>query len=209
MSANRRLVPVVIASVAVVAVVVTVLVIAVIPFPEFLQPVAGQFDGRLAFVNEDNCINVADLASTSIEEVFCETDASFVEQLSWTDEGIGFVVYTNTTILRFIDPDTGAVLSTETVDAGDARRVPEPLASDVYSDRIGDDVVLRDGADIVLRLTAPDRYWVEHGIRRADGLYAITDSQGRLAVFRVNTTPVLIAEGVRGWGAVAWEPVSG
>ena len=209
MTTNRRLIPVVAASLIVVAIIVTVLAIAVIPFPEFSEPLAGEFEGRLAFVDQDNCIHVADLATVTITEVFCESEGSFVEQLSWTDEGLAFVIYTNATILRHIDPDTGVVLSTETIDPVDGREVPGRVDSDLYMDKDGDTAVLRDGADIVLRVEAPDRYWIEYGAKRTDGLYAFTDSQGRLAVFRANTTPVLIAEDVRSWGGFAWEPFSG
>ena len=209
MTTNRRLIPVVVASLAIVAIVVTVLMIAVIPFPEFAKPLAGEFEGRLAFVDSDNCIHVADLATVTITEVFCESEGSFVEQLSWADDGLTFVIYTNATILRRIDPDSGEVLATEAIDPVDGREVPGRVASDLYMDKDGDTAVLRDGAAIVLRLEAPDRYWIEYGAERADGLYAFTDSQGRLAVFRANTTPVLIAEDVRSWGGFAWEPLSG
>ena len=209
MTTNRRLIPVVVASLAIVAVVVTVLTIAVIPFPEFSEPLAGEVEGRLAFVDQDNCIHVADLATVTATELFCESEGSFIEQLSWTEDGLAFVIYTNATVLRHIDPETGAVLSTETIDPVDGRELPRRIDSDLYMDKDGDTAVLRDGADIVLRLEAPDRYWIEYGAKRADGLYAFTDSQGRLAVFRANTTPVLVAEDVRSWGGFAWEPFSG
>ncbi len=209
MTTNRRLIPVVAASVAVIATVAVVLAIAVIPFPEFAPLTAGEFDGRIAFVDQDNCLHVADLDRATTREVLCESDNSFIEQLAWTEEGLGFVIYTNATIRRVIDPDTGAVLITETFDPADGREVPGRLDSDVYMDKDGNEAVLRDGADEVLRFSAPDRYWIEFGIKRTDGLYAFTDSQGRLAVFRANTSPVLVAEDVRSWGGFAWEPLSG
>lgn len=210
MTQNRRLVPVVVGSVAVIAVVATIIALAVVPFPEFPALSAGEFSGRLAFVDDANCLHVADLDLAVIREVYCEdTDRAFVENLSWTDEGLGFVFYTNVGNLRFIDPDTGAILSTEEIDTMEGRPVPEGPSSGVFMDREGDEVVLRDGSTELGRFIAPDRYFIEYGIKRDDGVYAVIDSQGRLAVLRAGSTPRLIAEDVRPWGAVAWEPLNG
>lgn len=210
MADNRRLVPVVVGSVAVVAVVATIIALSVVPFPEFPALAGGEFSGRLAFVDEANCLHVADLDSAEVRELYCEeSERAFVEHLTWTDEGLGLVFYTNTGSLRIIDPETGAVLSTDEIDPTEERQVPEGPSSGVFMDREDDQVVLRDGSTELGRFTAPDRYFIEYGVKRDDGVYAVIDSQGRLAVLRAGSTPKLVAEDVRPWGAVAWEPLNG
>lgn len=210
MAQNRRLVPVVVGSVAVIAIVATIIALAVVPLPEFPALAAGEFTGRLAFVDEDNCVHVANLETAAVREIYCEeSEQVFIDRLTWTDEGLGFVFHTNVGNLRFIDPETGAVLSTEEFDETKEREAPDYPSSDVFTDREGEEVILRDGTRVLVRFTAPDRYWIEFGIERDDGVYAVIDSQGRLAVLRADSTPKLVAEDVRPWGAVAWEPLNG
>lgn len=211
MSGNPRLLPVIIASIAVVAAVVVIVVASVIPIPGFPDLAPGQADGRLVYVNGDNCLRIADLDTATTSELRCEDDRESFDALTWTEEGIQAVLYRPSgAVLHTIDPTTGDVLATEDIsdDAFD-RRLGEDRV-DVWTDREEGRIVVRtpDGA-VVFEDEAPSSYWIEYGVEGPTGMWAIVDSEGRLAILDVGETPRLVDDDVRSWLSVAWEPVSG
>ncbi len=70
-------------------------------------------------------------------------------------------------------------------------------------------VVLYDtsGAEL-LRLEAPEQYYITSAARRPDGnLIAIADSSGRLGVFEPGGSgPFLVSDGMRAWPTPVWAP---
>ncbi len=210
MKNDPRLLPVLSASVAVIIAVVVIIVLSMIPLPNFPDLAPGQAEGRLVYVDWDNCLRVADLDRATTTELRCEGDRDSFDGLDWTDEGIEVVLYQPMgPILQVIDPETGSVIATEELNDNDFdRRIARSI--DIWTDREEGKIVMRtpDGT-VVFEAEAPSSYWIEYGETGPDGTWAIVDSEGRLAILEIGQTPRLVDEDVRSWMSVAWEPVSG
>ena len=210
MKDNPRLLPVIGASVAVITAVAVIIVLSVIPLPSFPDLAPGQAEGRLVYVDWDNCLRVADLDRATTSELRCEGDRDSFDGLDWTDRGIEVVLYQPMgPILQVIDPETGSVIATEELNDNDFdRRIARSI--DIWTDREEGKIVVRtpDGT-VVFEAEAPSSYWIEYGEAGPNGTWSIVDSEGRLAVLDIGGTPRLVDDNVRSWMSVAWEPISG
>ncbi len=109
---NRRLITSLVASAVVIAAVVVIVLLAVIPLPEFAALPEGKFTGSLAFIDEANCVVVADLGTGTVTELRCESENSYIEYLDWTEKGVETTTFTNRATTKVLDPVSGEVLET-------------------------------------------------------------------------------------------------
>jgi hypothetical protein len=208
---RRRLITSLVASAVVVAAVIVIIVVALIPLPEFSELPEGRFTGSLAFIDEGNCLNVADLEKATLTELRCENDNSYIEYLGWTEKGVEATTFQNRATTKVLDPVTGEVLETKTGDESylDPSANEDPMDGLVTDQPEPGVVVLYDSSGTeLLRLEAPEQYYITSAARRPDGhLIAIADSSGRLGVFEVDGPgPYLVADNVRSWPAPVWAP---
>jgi hypothetical protein len=202
----RRQILAIAASLAVIGAVIAVIVVAWIPLPEFAASIPGTMAGSIAFVDQENCIQVTDLGRATTDQIWCEPERGWIDQIVWTAEGLEMTTYLNQRTTRAFDPDTGELLETRT--GNDVE--PPPPAESLVVDRPDNSelVVYDETGDELITLTAPESYWIEVALPSPDGrLVAIVDSAGRLAVFaRDDQVPVLVAEEVRTWPYPVWRP---
>jgi hypothetical protein len=207
---QRRLAVAVIGSVLVVTMVVVIILAAMIPLPAFADLPRGRFDEVLVFVDEDNCIYVADLGPGTITELRCEPEPNWIEHLAWTSNGIEETTYRNGPTIKVLDPDTGQILETRVGDETSEPPVTDDQFDGMTVDRPeeGKIVIYDETGNTVLSLDAPERYWIQSVTSSSDGeLIAFADSAGRLGVFEPGGEgPYLVAEDVRGWPPPAWAP---
>lgn len=196
------------ASVAVIAVVGVVIAVALVPLPDFRPLPANTLQSSIAFVSNDNCLVVADLATGTGQELRCEPEEGWINEVEWTDEGIKTITYLNQPTARILDPETGSIVRTltgneviaETQDGGEALVVDRPVSGTV--------IIFDENHRELLRFEAPERYWVDAAVPSPDGdMVAIVDTETRLAVFdRSELVPYLIDTGVSSWPYPVWEP---
>jgi hypothetical protein len=202
----RRQVLAIVISLAVIGAVIAVIVVAWIPLPEFAASIPGTMAGSIAFVDQDNCVQVTDLGPATTDQIWCEPGRGWIDQIVWSEEGIEMTTYLNQRTTRVLDPDTGELLETRT--GNDAE--PPPPAESLVVDRSDSSelVVYDETGDELITLTAPESYWIEVALPSPDGrLVAIADSTGRLAVFALDDrVPVLVAEDVQPWPYPVWRP---
>lgn len=204
---SRRAVAV-IASMAVIALVIVVIALSLVPLPDFAALEPGQLSGSVAFVDEENCVLIADLERASVDELRCEPEQGWIDELAWSDRGIEITAYLNQPTTRVLDPSTGEVVDTL---VGDEVIVepPENAGTLLVDRRSENEVVIFDenGREL-LSLPASERYWVEVAAPSPDGeAVAFVDSLGRLAVFdRKTVEPTLVFEDVRSWPYPVWRP---
>lgn len=191
--------------VGVIALVVIVIAVSLVPLPVFEPLPAGTMTGSLAFVDEDNCLNVADLDHATVGDLRCEPEQTWIDVITWTTRGLEITTHGNQPITRVIDPLTGEVLETRT--GADIAEPPVDLIGlSVDRPDEGAITIYDEIGRVLLSLEGPDQYWIDSAIPHS-GLVAITDSQGRLAVFdRDLLDPYLVAEKVRTWPYPVWEP---
>ncbi len=201
---SRKLVASLGSAIVIVAVVV-VIALSLVPFPDFATLESGSLDGAIAFVDESNCVLVADLARATIAELHCESEQEFIDALAWSTEGIEISVYLNQPVTKVIDATTGEIIETRDGDDG-----APPSAGGLIVDRLSDGgiVVYDEEHEKLLTMSGPDRYWIEVALPEPDSdLVAMTDSLGRLAVFdRTQGEPFLVADDVRSWLQPVWRP---
>lgn len=207
---RRRLLGAMVASVVVIAAVVVIIALSVIPLPDFATLPAGELDESMSFVDEENCVQIADLSAGSVTELSCEPDQAAIDHLAWTNSGIEITTYFNQPITKVLDPETGEILASRTGDeATDPSEAERPI-DEVFVNRPDEGVIVIYDEDDkeLLRLEAPERYWIETAIQSADGrLVGFADSTGRLAVFETSGAgPYLVADNVRSWPPPVWEP---
>ena len=186
--------------------VVVVLVTALVPLPHFDSISPAQFAGRLAFVDDDNCIFLAELETADLTEIRCESERGWVDDLRWTEEGLEVTTYLNQPTTKVIDPADGTILATKIGDEVS----PRSEAGDFVIDSPQRGTVVLNDAELneLLRLTGPERYWIESVSSNDSGLISFVDSHGRLAIFEPpGSVPVLVADSIRSWPAPAWEPM--
>lgn len=209
---NRRpLAVAVTGSVLVVGVVIVIIVAAMIPLPELTDLPEGRFDEAIVFVDEDNCIHVADLRPATTTELRCEPEQNWIEHLAWADDGIEETTFMNGPTTKLLDPDTGEILETRIGDWTSEPPVTEDQFDGMTVDRPEEaKIVIYDRTgDTLLSLDAPERYWIQSALRSpGEGqLVAFTDSAGRLGVFEPGGGgPYLVAQDLRGWPPPAWSP---
>ncbi len=202
-----RLVAALVASALVIGAVVLVITLSVIPLPDFDELPSATLSGSLAFVSDDNCVHLAQLETASVSELRCEPERSWIEHLAWTEDGIEATTFGNVVVTKTLDPATGEILETVVREAG-LPPEPSPTPQWVIVDRPQPGViVLSDSSgDELLRIEAPERYWIEPAAVD-DGAVAFVDSTERLAVFEPHGAgPFLVAENVRSWPPPVWEP---
>jgi hypothetical protein len=203
---NRRIIAI-LASTVVIAVVVLTIVVSLVPLPGFLPLQPGTFSTSIAFIDQDNCVQVADLTRATVRELRCEPKQGWIDHIEWTDSGIEITTYLNQPTARLLNPDTGEVIDIRT---GDEVIAPPPRTQGLVVDRPDNDRIMvydEQGSELLV-LDGPERYWVETAIPSPDGkLVVIADSQGRLAVFdRLALVPYLVTENVRSWPYPVWQP---
>jgi len=207
---RRRLLGAIVASVVVIAAVVVIIALSVIPLPEFATLPAGELDGSMSFVDEENCVQIADLSAGSVTKLSCEPDQGAIDHLAWTDSGVEITTYFNQPITKVLDPATGEILETRTGDEATDPSEAERPADELFVNRPAEGVIViyDDDDNDLLHLEAPERYWIETAIQSADGrLVGFADSTGRLAVFEPRgARPYLVADDVRSWPPPVWEP---
>lgn len=202
----RRQVVAIVASLAVIGAVIAVIVVAWIPLPEFAAHGPGTMTGSIAFVDQDNCIQVTDLGRATTDQIWCEPARGWIDQIVWSEEGIEMTTYLNQRTTRVLDPETGELLETRT---GNEVDPPPPVEGLVVDRPDGSELVVYDErGDELIALTAPESYWIEVALPSPDGrLVAMADSTGRLAVFaRGDRVPVLVGEHVQTWPYPVWRP---
>ena len=207
---RRRLLGAIAASVVVIAAVVVIIALSVIPLPEFATLPAGELDGSMSFVDEGNCVQIANLEAGSVTELSCEPDQGSIDQLAWTESGVEMTTYFNQQITKVLDPETGEVLETRTGDEATDPFEAERPADELFVNRPDEGVIVIYDEDDneLLRLEAPERYWIDTAVQSADGrLVGFADSTGRLAVFEPSGVgPFLVADNARSWPPPAWKP---
>ncbi|MGC2241536.1 MAG: hypothetical protein WA726_11950 [Acidimicrobiia bacterium] len=208
---RRRLITSLVASVVVIAAVVVIIILAVIPLPEFANLPEGKLTGSLTFVDEDNCVLVADLGKGTVTELRCEGENNYIEYLVWTEKGVEETTFQNRATTRVLDPVSGEVLETNTGDESylDRSSNEDPMDGLVTDQPESGVIVLLDSSGTeLLRLEAPERYYITSAAHQPDGnLIAIADSSGRLGVFEPGGSgPYLVADNVRPWPAPVWAP---
>jgi hypothetical protein len=207
---RRRLLGAIVASVVVIAAVVVIIALSVIPLPEFATLPAGELDESMSFVDEESCVQIADLSTGSVTELSCEPDQGAIDHLAWIDSGIEITTYFNQRITKVLDPETGEILETRTGDKATDPSEAERPADELFVNRPDEGVIVIYDEDDneLLRLKAPERYWIETATQSADGrLVGFTDSTGRLAVFEPGgASPYLVADEVRPWPPPVWAP---
>lgn len=178
----RRRIIAIVASLAVIGAAVSVIVLSWVPLPDFVPLEAGIFLTSIAYIDEDNCLQVADLGRGTVSEFWCESERGWIDGIAWTESGVEMTIYLNQPTTKVFDSDTGELIETR---AGD--RVGPPATREgllVDSPDRGGVVVYDEEGDELLVLNAPERYWIEAALPSPDGhLIAIADSHSRLAVF--------------------------
>ncbi|HEX6220235.1 MAG TPA: hypothetical protein VF115_03990 [Acidimicrobiia bacterium] len=196
------------AAAGVVALVVTIIVVSLVPLPEFEPLAPNNMSGSLAFVDEDNCVHIANLGAATVTELRCEPEQAWIEEITWTEQGIEITAYLNQPTTRVLDPLTGEILGTRVGDEVISDPPLAPVGLVVDSPDEGEIVIFDEDDRKLLILQGPERYWIESAIPNTDlGLVAITDSLGRLAVFdRNEPEPLLVSDDARSWPYPVWEP---
>ncbi len=185
--------------------VVLVVILAVIPLPDFGNPLEGRFEGALAYIDTDNCVNVARLNEATTRELRCEPDRVWVDDLQWTSEGLEVTTYLNQPTTKILDPKDGSVIDT----MPGVVVAPRTQLDGFVIDRPapGELVVTDMAGNELIALEGPESYWIEAVTGDGSGLFALVDSHGRLAVFDTGRDhPSLVGEDVRAWPPPAWQP---
>jgi hypothetical protein len=194
----------------VIALVVVIVLLAVVPLPEFATLPEGKLTGSLVFVDEGNCVVVADLETVTTRELRCESENNYIEYLDWTEKGVEETTFQNRATTRVLDPVSGEVLETNILgDSPIGLNDRDPMDAMTTDQPETGVVVLYDSSGTeLLRLEAPERYYITSAAHQPDGnLIAIADSSGRLGVFEVDgPRPYLVADNVRSWPAPVWSP---
>lgn len=204
---SRRIVAVSV-SIAVIAAVAVIIALALIPLPEFPPAPQDTLHSSIAFVSDDNCVVVADLATGAKTELRCEPEQRWIDEMKWTAQGVEVTAYLNQPTTRILDPRTGIVVETLTGDDVLARPPSQVTGLVVDRPEVKTVIIYDENDRKLLELKAPERYWVDPAIPSPDGtMVSIVDTQARLAVFdRSKLVPYLIADEVRSWPAPAWAP---
>lgn len=197
-----------IASAVLIGLVITIIALSLVPLPDFPELEPGRIRGSIAFVDDDNCVIVANLEEATSNELHCEPEQGWIDDLAWSDRGIEITSYLNQPTTRVLDPSTDEVVDTLVGD----EVIAEPPGADVtlLVDRRSENevVVFDEEGRELLSLPASERYWVDVAVPSSNGeLVAFVDSLGRLAVFdRKAIAPALVSESVRSWPYPVWSP---
>lgn len=157
--------------------------------------------------DDETCVHLADPAGT-LTAPWCSSMGG--ELVGWTASGeVVLRTWEGGGQLRILDPGSGA-LTGRLEEDGEAS-LPEGDA--VWSERDGDDLVVRDLATDgeLWRVAAPERYTIESSGKTADGDWIVmVDSAERLLVMPADgaVAPRVWADDVPAWPAPVWRSVT-